>query len=201
MKLIKVFQLRTNKCANPQPNNQISGQTTDESSYYLIGNLSKVESLSTSSGKNVSFNELKQQLFLQRSYYISDQPKSPTNKKDVKNILKNGSKSLFDKVLSPTKEKDKEKEKNAENAKPVLMTHRQLIDPFASDEEDEQMQIEREEKLKTDERDSEGNLSPPPNLNPEAASVSLPLKISFFVFHSLIPNRLTNSTTENHKSP
>lgn len=89
----------------------------------------------------------------------------------MKNLLKNGSKSLFDKVLSPTKEK----EKNLENVKdkPILMTHRQLTDPFGSDEEDEQMLRDGNGKS-----DDEGLGTP--NLHPETASVRIKIKILEF---------------------
>ncbi len=91
----------------------------------------------------------------------------------MKVLLKNGSKSLIDKVLSPTKEKERENKENAVKEKPILMTRRELMDPFASDEEDD-------EKLNENERieKKEEDVLTPPNLNPETASVSI-------VFHQL----------------
>ena len=70
--------------------------------------------------------------------------KSPTNKKDVKNFLLSGSKNLIGKVLSPTKEKSPPQSMNngsytqTDPEKPqILMTRRELTDPFGSDEEEE----------------------------------------------------------------
>jgi hypothetical protein len=66
--------------------------------------------------------------------------KSPTVVKDVKDIILLGSKSIMSKVMSsPSKDKiqaKKQEEKKQEVKKP-LMTRRELIDPFGSDDEDE----------------------------------------------------------------
>ncbi|XP_076282513.1 eps15 homology domain containing protein-binding protein 1 isoform X1 [Lasioglossum baleicum] len=74
--------------------------------------------------------------------------KSPSSVKDVKDIILASSKSILEKVLSPTKEKYLSKEKNKSpprvpqvQQRPILMTRRQLTDPFGSDEEEENMQI------------------------------------------------------------
>ncbi|XP_078043568.1 eps15 homology domain containing protein-binding protein 1 isoform X2 [Augochlora pura] len=77
--------------------------------------------------------------------------KSPSSVKDVKGIILASSKSILEKVLSPTKEKYLSKEKNKSpprvpqvQHRPILMTRRQLTDPFGSDEEEENMQIDDE---------------------------------------------------------
>ncbi|XP_049830538.1 EH domain-binding protein 1 isoform X1 [Schistocerca gregaria] len=75
--------------------------------------------------------------------------KSPTSVKDVKDKILASSKSIIGKVLSPTKDKfNREKSKSpvANTQRPVLMTRRQLTDPFASDEEDESPKNDGEEK-------------------------------------------------------
>lgn len=95
----------------------ILGKTTDESSY-VIGSF-KSDSLSASNDITASLNDIKQQLFFQRSNLIIEPgyQKSPT----VKGVLINGSNTQ-----TPNG-----------NEKPVLMTRRELTDPFGSDEEDE----------------------------------------------------------------
>lgn len=65
--------------------------------------------------------------------------RSPTS---VKDVILASSKSILGKVLSPTKEKlanNREKSKSPVPAaqRPILMTRRQLTDPFGSDDEDE----------------------------------------------------------------
>lgn len=53
------------------------------------------------------------------------------------------SRSILEKVLSPTKEKylTREKSKSPPRVRPILMTRRQLTDPFGSDDEEEKLQI------------------------------------------------------------
>lgn len=66
--------------------------------------------------------------------------RSPTSVKDVKDKILASSKSILGKVLSPTKEKftrEKSKSPVSTTPRPVLMTRRQLTDPFGSDEEDD----------------------------------------------------------------
>lgn len=77
---------------------------------------------------------------------------SPNSVKEVKDIILISSKNILGKVLSPTKDKipqkgDKKVDKT-DNKKPVLMTRRELTDPFGSDEEDETIEIsvEREKE-------------------------------------------------------
>ncbi|XP_043280420.1 EH domain-binding protein 1 isoform X2 [Venturia canescens] len=75
--------------------------------------------------------------------------KSPTSVKDVKDIILASSKSILGKVLSPTKEKyntSREKSKSPPRSiqvqqRPILMTRRQLTDPFGSDDEEENIQV------------------------------------------------------------
>ncbi|KAF5289663.1 hypothetical protein FQR65_LT11780 [Abscondita terminalis] len=65
--------------------------------------------------------------------------KSPTSVKDVKEIILASSKNILGKVLSPSKDKlgQNVNNKKAEVKKPILMTRRELCDPFGSDDEDE----------------------------------------------------------------
>lgn len=59
--------------------------------------------------------------------------KSPTS---VKDVILASSKNIIGKVLSPPKDNKVEENKKAESKKPMLMTRRELTDPFGSDEED-----------------------------------------------------------------
>ncbi|EEB12203.1 protein MLP1, putative [Pediculus humanus corporis] len=68
--------------------------------------------------------------------------RSPTSVKEVKDKILASSKSILEKVLSPTKDKvtfnrDKSKSPPVKSSRPILMTRRQYSDPFGSDEEDE----------------------------------------------------------------
>ena len=115
------------------------GPTTDESSYYVIGNY-KSDSLSAGNDINASLHDIKQQLLSQRTSYIFDpNPKSP---KDMKNLFINGSKNFIDK-LTPTKDTSRDGHHDSSNGngtvkiKPMLMTRKELNDPFGSDEEEE----------------------------------------------------------------
>ncbi|KAK3922498.1 EH domain-binding protein 1 [Frankliniella fusca] len=67
-------------------------------------------------------------------------PTSPNSVREVKDKILAGSKSILGKVLSPSKEKlqprEKSKSPTSPVERPVLMTRRQLTDPFGSDEED-----------------------------------------------------------------
>ncbi|XP_055692163.1 EH domain-binding protein 1 isoform X2 [Lutzomyia longipalpis] len=109
------------------------GKTSDESSY-VIGNY-KTDNL-----PDKMLDQLKLQLDRQIDGSGEEKSeerneKSPTTKKDVKNFFLTGSKSLIGKVLSPTRERAQETQVPRE--KPILMTRRELTDPFGSDEEDE----------------------------------------------------------------
>ncbi|KAK6619087.1 hypothetical protein RUM44_003469 [Polyplax serrata] len=68
--------------------------------------------------------------------------RSPTSVKEVKDKILASSKSILEKVLSPTKDKavsprEKSKSPPTKSPRPILMTRRQYSDPFGSDEEDE----------------------------------------------------------------
>lgn len=101
----------------------VLGPTTDESSY-VIGSF-KSDSLSANNDITASLQDIKHQL-MQRSNLIIEpnHQKSPT----VKSILLNGSN-----ILSSAKGNDK----------PILMTRRELTDPFGSDEEDEKVDAKK----------------------------------------------------------
>lgn len=124
------------------------GQTSDESSY-VIGDY---KSDNLAADKLMHMKELKLQLQFQNSVeeevavVENGAGKSPTNKKDVKNFLLAGSKNLIGKVLSPAREKSPPQsmsngsytQTDPEKQQPtLLMTRRELTDPFGSDEEDE----------------------------------------------------------------
>lgn len=78
---------------------------------------------------------------------IGNKDKSPSSVKDVKDIILASSKSILGKVLSPTKEKYTTREKSKSPPRtlniqrPILMTRRQLTDPFGSDDEEDNLQI------------------------------------------------------------
>lgn len=86
----------------------------------MIGSF-KSDSLSASNDITASLQDIKHQLLMQRSNLIIEpnNQKSPT----VKSIFMNGSN-----IFSPNG-----------NEKPILMTRRELTDPFGSDEEDEKL--------------------------------------------------------------
>lgn len=104
----------------------ILGPTTDESSY-VIGSF-KSDSLSASNDIAASLNDIKHQLLMQRSNLIIEpnHQKSPT----IKSMFANGFTAL-----SPNG-----------NDKPMLMTRRELTDPFGSDEEDEKTESKTRNK-------------------------------------------------------
>lgn len=87
------------------------GPTTDESSY-VIGSF-KSDSLSASNDITASLHDIKHQLLMQRSNLIIEPPQI-TNGSNVVSPATNG------------------------NDKPMLMTRRELTDPFGSDEEDDE---------------------------------------------------------------
>lgn len=101
------------------------GPTTDESSY-VIGSF-KSDSLSASNDITASLHDIKHQLLMQRSNLIieTNQQKSPT----AKSIITNGTN-----IFSPGSDK------------PLLMTRRELTDPFGSDEEDEKTESKTRNK-------------------------------------------------------
>lgn len=183
-----LYQLRAHFTGHQLQIEQI-GNTSDESSY-IIGNY---KSDNLSSHNIFALDHLKRQLHQQAS--LDDDvdrsllnggsgldEKSPTERKDVKNLILSGSKHLLGKVLSPTKDKNIGQVSNGQQSptitptnngpsakeKPILMTRRELTDPFGSDDEDDQKQAsfdnQRISAIKKDE-------SPPPNLNPVTANV------------------------------
>lgn len=145
-----LYQLRAHFTGHQLQIEQL-GNTTDESSY-VIGNY-KTDNLAT-----MKLDHIKMHLQNHQQSYISmldedgSEPKSPTEKKDVKNLILSGSKHLLGKVLSPTKDRPSlppvGQLNNATSTtvtggreKPLLMTRRELTDPFGSDDEDEQLHI------------------------------------------------------------
>nr|XP_033341782.1 EH domain-binding protein 1 isoform X4 [Megalopta genalis] len=127
--------------------------------------------------EDANIDSLKNRLHLSlntenQDYDQCNKDKSPSSVKDVKDIILASSKSILEKVLSPTKEKYLSKEKNKSpprvpqvQHRPILMTRRQLTDPFGSDEEEENMQIVDEKwsqsvsvnKLQSPVRDSQND--------------------------------------------
>ncbi|XP_011498246.1 PREDICTED: EH domain-binding protein 1 [Ceratosolen solmsi marchali] len=107
---------------------------------------------------DVNVESLKNKLHLSLSMDQQDdqynKERSPSSVKDVKDIILASSKSILGKVLSPAKEKFakehimREKSKSPPQAtqqqhqqRPILMTRRQLTDPFGSDDEEENIQV------------------------------------------------------------
>lgn len=98
-----------------------------------------------------SVEALKQKLHLSLSTESQDndigKDKSPSSVKDVKDIILASSKSILGKVLSPTKEKYTTREKSKSPPRtlnvqrPILMTRRQLTDPFGSDDEEDNLKV------------------------------------------------------------
>lgn len=84
----------------------------------------KSDSLSASNDITASLNDIKHQLLMQRSNLIIENSQRSPTKKDSKSIFNSINGSRND-AQSPN------------NEKPILMTRRELNDPFGSDEEDE----------------------------------------------------------------
>lgn len=195
-----LYQLRAHFTGHQLQIEQI-GNTSDESSY-IIGNY-KSDNLST---QNIlSFDHLKKQLTLQHSFEDdvdrSDE-KSPIDRKDVKNLILTGSKHLLGKVLSPVKDKQIQtnnnkiqtngsqtsNQQNASNTTTpnskegtILMTRRELNDPFGSDDEDDQQSGSQTQKTTLNDANAESQRnstnvnkveSPISNLDPATANVS-----------------------------
>jgi hypothetical protein len=187
-----LYQLRAHFTGNQLEIERI-GDTTDDSSY-VIGNY-KSDNLST---ELLDLNEVKLHLQSQNSFdedYLKNNDKSPTQKKDVKNIFLSGSKNFLGKVLTPAKDKApmagsigvpalKKVENTANNMnnrddsakdKPLLMSRRELTDPFGSDEEDENTNLR---ELKSNENTTvQDDLNGPTAvaLDTETTNVSKPL--------------------------
>ncbi|XP_031782341.1 EH domain-binding protein 1 isoform X3 [Nasonia vitripennis] len=114
---------------------------------------------------DINMESLRNKLHLSLSMDHQDdqfnKEKSPSSVKDVKDIILASSKSILGKVLSPTKEKfakehvTREKsnsptrvtpqaqqpQQQTQQPRPILMTRRQLTDPFGSDDEEENLQV------------------------------------------------------------
>ncbi|XP_011629680.1 EH domain-binding protein 1 isoform X3 [Pogonomyrmex barbatus] len=102
---------------------------------------------------DICIDSLKNKLHLSlntdnQDYDQCNKDKSPSSVKEVKDIILASSKSILGKVLSPTKEKYSSREKSKSpprvqqaQQRPILMTRRQLTDPFGSDDEEENIQI------------------------------------------------------------
>lgn len=179
-----LYQLRAHFTGNQLQIEQI-GQTADESSY-IIGNY-KTDNLP--SHNIMKLDHLK--MHLPQLNQCGDEdvnsaaPKSPTEKKDVKNLILSSSKHLLGKVLSPTKDKLTAASQACQNnavvvaalkEKPILMTRRELTDPFGSDDEDEQQQQLTpngdDPKLNNKDQHSNASATVAPNLDPATANVS-----------------------------
>lgn len=195
-----LYQLRAHFTGHQLEIEQI-GNTSDESSY-VIGNY-KTDNLS--SQNIMSLEHLKKQLHQQNSLDDADMDrfggdeKSPTEKKDVKNLILSSSKHLLGKVLSPTKDKNSpvgnQQSTNTPNAitpngqkdKPILMTRRELNDPFGSDDEDDlpPSYITDNQRCNSNKKDD----SPPaPNLDPATANVIITFTVSPVSINKLSKN-------------
>lgn len=94
-----LYQLRAHFTGHQLEIEQI-GNTSDESSY-IIGNY---KSDNLSSRNILTLDHLKRQ-FSQQHSINDDDERSPTDKRDMKNLILTGPKQLLGKVLSPSKEK------------------------------------------------------------------------------------------------
>lgn len=169
------------------------GNTSDESSY-IIGNY-KTDTLP---GHNImKLDHLKIHLQNQQQHSCiamlnedgsiandGSGQKPSVDKKDVKNKIFSGSKHLLGKVLSPAKDRNSiaggQQAINNQTAAqpPMLMTRRELTDPFGSDDEDEQKVIHEEQKETT---------PTAPNLDPTTTNVSIsPTLLHFFFINITI---------------
>lgn len=184
-----LYQLRAHFTGNQLQIEQI-GKTADESSY-IIGNY-KTDNLP--SHNIMKLDHLKMHLPQLNQTTDDDDnsaaPKSPTEKKDVKNMILSGSKHLLGKVLSPTKDKlTAASQANHNNVvvvvapkeKPILMTRRELTDPFGSDDEDDQQQQHQQQLQqlspngddpKLNNQHANASAAVAPNLDPATANVS-----------------------------
>lgn len=181
------------------------GKTSDESSY-VIGNY-KSDNISTNL---LNLEQLKMHLNNQSSFDEDDSNtnKSPTQKKDVKNLLISGSKNFIGKVLSPTKDKqiqfpgqfknnnENEQQQTSEQPKekPILMTRLQLTDPFASDEEDEQIIEELKNSVKSD------NQPKMPLLDPNKANQLLARHKELREKAKIMMEKIKTTSNENGKT-
>lgn len=142
-----LYQLRAHFTGHQLQLEQL-GSTTDESSY-VIGNYKSDNQplkLDRSKLNTLSSHHPHHQFITALDEDGVEESRSPTEKKDVKNLILSGSRNLLGRVLSPTKDRAATGNGGGEvvtppvvqpAVKPVLMTRRELTDPFGSDEEDE----------------------------------------------------------------
>lgn len=175
-----LYQLRAHFTGHQLQIEQI-GTTSDESSY-IIGNY-KTDNLP-------SHNIMKlDHLKLQLNHPISfdeDEQKSPTEKRDVKNLILSGSKHLLGKVLSPSKERNTFVPTPSNDVaavpkeKPILMTRRELTDPFGSDDdEDEKPNYSSALQDESKNNSVKDAVESTPTIDPVTANVSLTLLKTF----------------------
>lgn len=204
-----LYQLRAHFTGHQLQIEQI-GNTSDESSY-IIGNY---KSDNLPSQNILTLDHLKKQLTQQHS--IEDDvdrsdEKSPIDKKDVKNLILTGSKHLLGKVLSPVKDKQFPTNNNkiqtngsqssytaantpASKENTILMTRRELNDPFGSDDEDEQQSGSQTQKTTNDANaDSQRNNShvnkvesPISNLDPATANVRIFFIVMKYILYKFL---------------
>lgn len=195
-----LYQLRAHFTGHQLQIEQI-GNTSDESSY-VIGNY-KTDNLA--SHNIMKLDHLKLHLNSHQQYIsMLDEDgcdingsgqKSPTEKKDVKNLILTGSKHLLGKVLSPVKDKNSiatvasgqplspptqnnqtlvqpQNNQTLPKEKPILMTRRELTDPFGSDDEDEQkITTARENDIQ--QQNKELSVTTAPSLDPVMTNVCI----------------------------
>ena len=144
----------------------VSGPTTDESSY-VIGSF-KSDSLSASNDITASLHDIKHQLLMQRSNLIIEPPPSK---------LMNGSS-----LVSPGMNGGE---------KPVLMTRRELTDPFGSDEDEEKVDAMSRNKSPPKEL-----MSPPPAIDNVSWKILCLKKVKFLIFFCFLENCEPSQTAE-----
>lgn len=191
-----LYQLRAHFTGHQLQIEQI-GKTSDESSY-VIGNY-KTDNLS--SNNMLKLDHLK--LNLHQNSIDDEQDtsaqKSPTEKKDVKNLILSSSKHLLGKVLSPSRDKSglnasqvnhntsttttstatTAQSQQPVKEKPILMTRRELTDPFGSDDEDDQTNESSSATHQQDDSKSKNKepVTVAPNLDPATANVCHQIKL------------------------
>lgn len=195
-----LYQLRAHFTGHQLQLEQL-GSTTDESSY-VIGNYKSDNQLGPMKLDRLKLNNLSSHH--PHHQFITElnedgESRSPTEKKDVKNLILSGSRNLLGRVLSPTKDKagsggeavTPPVSQVQPAAKPVLMTRRELTDPFGSDEEDETSnRKDVNGGSVTTNTTVKETLVTPPSLDPATTNVS-----SFMIFSItwiiLVLNRAT----------
>lgn len=187
-----LYQLRAHFTGHQLKLEQL-GNTSDESSY-VIGNYksdNQLPSMKLDRLKMITLSNQHQQQYI-TALDEDGESRSPTEKKDVKNLILSGSRNLLGRVLSPTKDKSANTESPSQTnhaqppaqpaAKPVLMTRRELTDPFGSDEEDESNNRKEVNGYATS--SGGGNKEAPvisPNLDPATTNVSR------FIYEQTVP--------------